>query len=411
MRDIPNKADNIGDTLPAPDFNAFKNENQNIVTGTYQTLDPEGGPDTDTDQLGKGIALYSSASDFYSDSGAANAYVLARSTTLQPVESYRDGLRASFIAGNTNTGASTVNISSIGVKNITLPDGTALSGGEIVAGKYVDIRYNLSNDRFHIILPVATLPRGYIDGLVLENNSGDSQHDIDINPGECRSDANNLDMTFSSVFTKQIDVNWAEGTGLGGFPSGLTLTADTCYHVFIIGKADGSAFDAGFDTSLTAANLLSDASGYSSYRRLGSVLVDGSSNILGFSQHGDEFLWDDPPMDTFTPSTSAVLRTLPIPLGVKVKALITVYTYSTAGPPAVYISPPDINDEVPDFQYTNPPGCTVLNFTNIVEYSSQAAYIYVRSNTSSQVRSRCNVSSGDEKIVTFGWIDLRGKNG
>ena len=86
--------------------------------------------------------------------------------------------------------------------------------------------------------------------------------------------------------TKQIDSNWSEGNNAGGFPSGLTLAADTHYYVFLIGKNDGT-IDSGFDTAINASNLLADATDYDWYRQVNSVFTDGSSNILGFTDYGN----------------------------------------------------------------------------------------------------------------------------
>lgn len=139
------------------------------------------------------------------------------------------------------------------------------------------------------------LPRSYLSGLGLANNGTDSDHDIDIAPGECRDSANALNLSVAATLTKRIDAAWAEGNGTGGFPTALTLAADTWYRVFLIGKTDGTT-DAGFDTSATAANLLSDASAYSRYRQIGWVRTYAGTgpDIRPFIQAGDRFLWTDP---------------------------------------------------------------------------------------------------------------------
>jgi len=152
MRNISAKADGVGDTLPASDFNAnLRSELQNVVTSSDQTLDAEGGPDTDVEMLGKAITIYSNAAQYYQDSGAANAYVLARTGNLKPLVDYIDGTIVTFKAGNTNTGASTVNIDSLGAKALRDSTDTALVGGEIIADRYITIRYNSTNDRFEIV--------------------------------------------------------------------------------------------------------------------------------------------------------------------------------------------------------------------------------------------------------------------
>jgi hypothetical protein len=117
-----------------------------------------------------------------------------------------------------------------------------------------------------------------LSGLAISNNSTDADYDIDVATGSCiATDGSNYKVfTLSSGLTKQIDANWSVGNNAGGFPSGLSLTAETMYRVFLIGKSDGT-IDAGFDTSSSAANLLSDATGYTFYKHLGWICYYGDA--------------------------------------------------------------------------------------------------------------------------------------
>lgn len=151
MRDIATKVDDVGDTLSATDFNAQENELENVVTSTGQTLDPAGGPDTDLNMLGKALTAYGSAAEVYEDSGTANTYLLTHPGNLVELGAYQDGMRVTFKAGNSNTGASTINVNSLGAKNVTFPDGTALPSGSIVAGTYYTAIYVLSSDLFELL--------------------------------------------------------------------------------------------------------------------------------------------------------------------------------------------------------------------------------------------------------------------
>ena len=124
-------------------------------------------------------------------------------------------------------------------------------------------------------------------GIVISNGT-DADHDIDFAAGtEVLYNGSTYKYFTGTALAKQIDANWTEGDAAGGFPSGLSLTADTGYYLFMIGKADGTV-DYGFDTSLTAANLLSDATGYTYYKAIWWVITDASSNIQAFTQvNGD----------------------------------------------------------------------------------------------------------------------------
>ena len=167
MRNISTKTDNVGDTLPADDFNAnLRSELQNLVLSAGFSLDPEGGPDTDVEMFGKSITLYSNASQYYVDSGAADAYVLARTGTIKALTSYIDGVIVVFKAANSNTGPSTINVDSLGVKDLVDNTGAALTGVEITSGQYIMARYNSSTDDFELLFKKS-------DSLSTWINSGD----------------------------------------------------------------------------------------------------------------------------------------------------------------------------------------------------------------------------------------------
>ena len=160
---------------------------------------------------------------------------------------------------------------------------------------------------------------GYVNGLQMSVNSVDPLRDIDISSGIARDSTNIASMTLSSAITKQLDAVWAAGTGAGGRASSISLAANTVYFMFVVGSEIGTAVDAGFDTSPLAANLLSDltsilinSSNTPTFRRIGAVLTDSSSNIRGFTQFGDFFQLNTPVqvIDASNPGTSEVTHTL-----------------------------------------------------------------------------------------------------
>lgn len=71
--------------------------------------------------------------------GSANAQTVS---TIATTTAYSNGLRLSFIAGYTNTGATTVKINSLSTVNIVKgPAATTLQAGDIVAGQLVNCTY------------------------------------------------------------------------------------------------------------------------------------------------------------------------------------------------------------------------------------------------------------------------------
>jgi hypothetical protein len=85
--------------------------------------------------------------NYAADTGTANSYLVA--LTYAPT-SYTDGMEVIFKATNENTGASTINLNSLGVKSIYRLDGSALAAGDIMAGKFMPLRYNSTTGAFEI---------------------------------------------------------------------------------------------------------------------------------------------------------------------------------------------------------------------------------------------------------------------
>lgn len=85
------------------------------------------------------------------DTGAANAYVLNFTANFT---AYADGIIIYWIPSNTNSGASTINVNGLGVVNIINPDGSALSGGQIVANIPAQILFK--GGSFELITPATS---------------------------------------------------------------------------------------------------------------------------------------------------------------------------------------------------------------------------------------------------------------
>lgn len=78
------------------------------------------------------------------DVGAINALVV---TSNPPLSSYGTGRRITLLPAATNNGPATLNWSALGAKAIVSPDGAALGGGELVAGRPVEL-IQLANGNF-----------------------------------------------------------------------------------------------------------------------------------------------------------------------------------------------------------------------------------------------------------------------
>ena len=111
MQDLNDKV--TGGSLTADEWNEVPSEIQNVIESIGQIL--SGGNLT---QLLKAIAGYAANGPYYIDSGIADSYVLSPVGSKSAPHEYAVGERIRFIAGNTNTGASTVNRAGGGVKAI-----------------------------------------------------------------------------------------------------------------------------------------------------------------------------------------------------------------------------------------------------------------------------------------------------
>jgi len=88
---------------------------------------------------------------YAADTGAADAYAIA----LTPaITAYAAGQRFCFLATNVNTGASTLDVNSLGTKTILKLNDQALEAGDIEAGQIVDVVYN--GTAFEMQTPIAT---------------------------------------------------------------------------------------------------------------------------------------------------------------------------------------------------------------------------------------------------------------
>lgn len=254
------------------------------------------------------------------------------------------------------------------------------------------------------------LPRGYIAGLGTSNNSTDSAHDIDIAVGECRDSTDTINLFLTSALTKRIDASWEAGTGNGGMASAVSLTTGQSYHVFIVDDENGD-FDVGFDSNISATNLLSDTGG-TYFRRIVGVRTDGSSNIIGFFQQGDIFLWKaaQAVVSNTNPGTDAVTPALTVPTGVRVLAKFSyrIQNHSGSGSLPIYFTSPEQTDEQPS--------TTAAPMVNAGTDFDNSAITYgiaeILTNTSAQIRYHATASptNSDIKIQTIGWTDRRGQD-
>lgn len=396
MQDLNDKV--TGSTLTAPEWNEVPSEIQNPIVQTGQSL-----TSADLNQLGKAIAAYAGAGDYYIDNGSAGVITLLAVGSMQTPPVYRDGMRLRFIAGASSPGATTIQAPGLGVIPLRDQNNAALVLGDIVAGVYYEARYSAAFSA-GVIQKASTitnvLPRSYISGLVMSNNALDLIKDLDIAPGVCKAATQDADLSLGSAIGKRIDAVWTQGgtpgATVGGFPSGLSggvPVPGTFYRVFLIWKATGQV-DAGFDTASNASALLADASasGYTKYRQIGWIFYNGSAAIQPFIQspsNPDRIEWASTINDlNLNPSvTTQEDFTVTAPPGAYVNAALLARNGGATGFQYVTFAPKDKTIATP----------SSVNCSFWTEGGSETAgaSMQIRTNASRLISYRCSSASTD----------------
>lgn len=315
MVNIPNKI--TGDTFSADEANQIAEEIENSALSSGQSLSSG-----DRTQLGKALATYANKGNIYSDSGTSNTYVLNVLDSLYQVPALSTGLVVGFVTNNSNTGTSTLKLGSLLTKPIKKTDGTTdITNGTVKSNVLNYARYDSSADTGSgawIIDDIQVLPKWFFEGFDSILAVGSNDKDVTVSPGSCKSFSNVTNIELTSTLTKQIDATWSPGTNQGGLSSALTLTADTWYHFFVIYNSATGAIDCGWDTSLNASNILTDAVGFDEYRYITSHYVydfgAADLRIEAYSNNGDTYYHTDPTSDnTLVTSSSLILKSIKCP--------------------------------------------------------------------------------------------------
>ncbi|HEX7005580.1 MAG TPA: hypothetical protein VF274_00445 [Alphaproteobacteria bacterium] len=361
--------------------NAFRHQSDVTVAsadggagaGPLLTLDRASGSPAAADLLG-GLALQGR-----STTAAARAYarLLARIADATNGSEQGELLFQTIVAGALAT-------------RLTLGQGVVIgapAGGDPGAGKLNAEAVQVNG------VAVGGMPRSYLAGLGLANNATDPSNDIDIADGAARADDDAADLVLASPLTKRLDAGWTAGSGQGGLDTG-SKAANAWYHVWLIKRSDTGAVDALFSTSATTPVMPSN---YDKKRRIGAVKTDGSGNIRGFVQFGDQFWWAISVIDHIGTivSGSNVALVLSVPSGVRVLANF----HGKAANEGVKL-------------YT--PGQMVQSSSTVVTLPQSAtgsAVAMLPTNTLSQIYAREDGgSSASITIETYGWVDRRGRD-
>lgn len=244
------------------------------------------------------------------------------------------------------------------------------------------------------------IPRGHIGGLTLSNDITTPNTKLDVSAGQCADDTN---VAVMGLVAGVIDCTTV---GANGLDAGV-LVLSTWYHVYAIGKVDGTT---GLLASTTPISPLMP-SGYTLKRRIGSFLTDSSVHIIAFKQFGDRFEWLSPVLDINVTSagTSAVTRTLTVPTGLVFEVFLSVTLDSDGNGETVYLSALSQTD-VASGGATSQFGLTVTGTLTAQQGMGFVAGVFT--NSSAQIRSRQSFGAAAQRLrlKTHGWVDRRGRD-
>ncbi len=204
----------------------------------------------------------------------------------------------------------------------------------------------------------------------------------------------------------------AHGAGVGGTVrvQGIGSGFDAIATITAITTNTISYANSGSNVGATAANGVADLfdvlasqsyptptfpSGWTVKQCLGSVMTDGSTNILAFTQRGDEFCFATPPLpvNNVTVTSTASLLASGTPNGVRVRAF---YNLNLGGTELLYLSSPDDVD-LPPQSISTPLGLGGATFE---------LQVSVWTNASSQIRGHSSASAGIY-LALLGYRDPR----
>ena len=235
--------------------------------------------------------------------------------------------------------------------------------------------------------------RGYVAGVMINNNAITPNTQIDIGPVVANADDASQMMVLPAG---TIDLT---AIGENGLDAGI-IAANTWYHLFCISKSDGTV------SRIASTSVLSPVlpTGYTKKRRIGAMRTNGSAQLIKSRQVGCEATWDVPITDLVSanPGSSAIPQALSVPDGVEVTAVIWFYLGTSDSRRSALITSPWQTNTTADIGTMS----SIAAGTTSAQGATQGEF-RVRTNTSRQIRFRLDSSSAGTAVIikTAGWID------
>ena len=365
-----------------------------------------------TDSIALGQVQDNSYGTLGTLAGSADTYTASPSPAIT---AYATGSEFNLKVNADNTGASTLNISAVGAKNIKKYDGAGskldLEAGDLQQDQYYKVIYDgtdfILDNPESPYLKVTNLTKAttttyginYLPDQITISNGTDTEHDIDFTAGNFNFD-DGSGQAVATALTKQIDNSWSAGTNQGGLDTG-SVAADSTYFMFAIYNPTTSTADFLFSSSHVSPAL---PSGYTKKKRIAALRTDGSGNIRNgeylFNPDGSyHFEYATKILDLAiagSASTSKVNFAVTVPRDVVVKIRASMYRANTADVYVNLLSPYD-NSLSPTF--ANADLLSDINYLGAIEKN-------ILSNDSSQISYISSFATLDNfNVTTLGWFD------
>ena len=234
------------------------NNNASSPNGAPELMQASHVNDVIREFMARAKGNYADVDAYFVAGGTANAIT----GTPANVDSYVAGQTFRFKAANDNSAATTVNINSLGAKNLYL-NGAALTGGEIVTGRVYGLTYD--GTQFQLNDTSTAVSQGlhtlWVPAMAMyaRTTSGAAIGSTETTTNKVM--LKSFDFDASSIeyvqFTVRMPKSWNEGTFTAAFLwTAASGSGDVIWGIQGVAIGNDDAIDAAFGTAQTATDSL-----------------------------------------------------------------------------------------------------------------------------------------------------------
>jgi len=360
-------------------------------------------------------------------SGSADAYTLAPSPAITAYTATQQ-FTAKISATNLTT-TPYLQVSSIAnptttavIKKLSATKTEiAVEASDLLINGIYDFKRNSANDAWIVLNPeksyynlinatkATTTTQGVAfltNPITIANNATDANNDIDFSAGVFQFSDGSGQAVATAIMTKRLDATWSAGTNQGGLLNGTAVpkAINSTYHCYKIYNPTTGVEDSAFLLGIagTAPDPTSVLpSGFTKFKRVASILTDGSGNIRNASYTffigGYYCNYNTEINDAFaiTLTTTKVSLSLTTPKGINTIANVHPYFDITNARDAVVIY--EGGTSKPYFYVRG--GATTIASASVGNNGS------VKTNLSSQIDWKSTTFSLITSLITNGYTD------